>query len=232
MSQWESLFDQSVSIINQANSSFTLLDSGTFGGGTALMLQISHCESFDIDIFTDVPQVLPYLNSTMQGYTLQVNPDDYISDGTNALKIVFAGIGEIDYICASSLTDNPTSRVTVLGIEVDLETPREIIAKKVHYRGASLQPRDMFDIACIAKAFGDRYVVRALLRFKNKAAAGLAVAEKMNACLAGTVMGKLQYREGYADISRTAQAKTISLLKAVCEYKLPVSAAPSSPFLR
>lgn len=232
MSEWERLFDQSVSIIDQANSSYTLLDSWTFGGGTALMLQISHRESFDIDIFIDDPQVLPYLNPTTQGYTLQVNPDEYVSDGTHALKLVFAGIGEIDYICAPSLTDDPTSRVTVRGIEVDLETPGEIIAKKVHYRGASLQPRDLFDIACIAKALGDGYVVEALAPFKNKAAAALAVAERMNAGLASTVMGKLQYREGYADISKTAQAKTISLLKAVCEYKPSVSAAPSSPLPR
>jgi len=232
MSQWESLFDQSVSIINQANSSFTLLDSWTFGGGTALMLQISHRESFDIDIFVDDPQVLPYLNPTTQGYTLQANPDEYVSDGTHALKIVFAGIGEIDYICAPSLTEDPTSRVKVRGIEVDLETPGEILAKKIHYRGASLQPRDMFDIACVAEALGDGYVVEALLPFKNKAAAALAVAERMNAGLASTVMGKLQYREGYADISESAQAKTISLLKAVCEYKPAVSAAPSSPSSR
>ncbi len=39
MSEWERLFDQSVSIIDQANSSYILLDSWTFGGGTALMLQ-------------------------------------------------------------------------------------------------------------------------------------------------------------------------------------------------
>ncbi|MDP9564154.1 UNVERIFIED_ORG: hypothetical protein J2740_005371 [Rhizobium nepotum] len=121
MSQWESLFDQAASIINQANSSFKLLDSWTFGGGTALMLQINHRESFDIDIFVDDPQVLPYLNPTTQGYTLQVNPDEYVSDGTHALKIVFAGIGEIDFICAPSLTNDPTSRVAVRGIQVDLE---------------------------------------------------------------------------------------------------------------
>ncbi|TCQ01942.1 hypothetical protein C8J34_12428, partial [Rhizobium sp. PP-F2F-G36] len=42
----------------------------------------------------------------------------------------------------------------------------------------------------------NRYVVEALLPFKNKAAAALAVAERMNAGLASTVMGKLQYREG------------------------------------
>ncbi|MCE6078467.1 nucleotidyl transferase AbiEii/AbiGii toxin family protein [Agrobacterium vitis] len=215
MSQWESLFDQCVSIFNQANSSFKILDSWTFGGGTALMLQISHRESFDIDVFIDDPQVLPYLNPATQGYTLQVNPDDYVSDGTHALKIVFAGIGEIDFICAPSLTDNPTSRVTVRGSNVDLETPGEIIVKKVHYRGASLQPRDMFDIACVARAYGDTYVIEALLPFKNKAAAALAVAERMDPGFAHAVMGKLQYREGYVDIPKTAQATTISLLRAV-----------------
>ena len=145
------------------------------------------------------------------------------------MKIVFADIGEIDFICAPSLTNDPISRVIVRGIEVDLETPGEIIAKKVHYRGSSLQPRDMFDIACIAKAYGDGYVIEALLPFKDKAAAALAVAEKMNAGLANTIMGKLQYREGYADVTKTAQATTISLLKAVCDHKPAASPAPSSP---
>lgn len=86
MSHWESLFDEAVSIIAQANTPFTVADSWTFGGGTALMLQINHRESFDIDIFIDDPQVLPYLNPTTQGYTLKMNPDDYESDGTHALK--------------------------------------------------------------------------------------------------------------------------------------------------
>ncbi len=161
-----------------------------------------------------------------------MNPDEYVSDGTHALKIVFADIGEIDFICAPSLTKDPTSRFTVRGIEVDLETPGEIIAKKVHYRGSSLQPRDMFDIACIAKARGDGYVVETLLPFKDKAAAALAVAERMDAGLASTVTGKLQCREGYVDISKTAQATTISLLKVVCDHNPTVPAAHFSPSLR
>jgi len=32
-----------------------MIDSWTFGGGTALMLQIDHRESFDVDIFLDDP---------------------------------------------------------------------------------------------------------------------------------------------------------------------------------
>ncbi|CUX53009.1 hypothetical protein AGR4B_pAt20087 [Agrobacterium tumefaciens str. CFBP 5621] len=39
------------------------------------------------------------------------------------MKIVFAGIGEIDFICAPRLTNAPTSRIAVRGTEVDLETP-------------------------------------------------------------------------------------------------------------
>jgi len=181
------------------------------------MLQIDHRESFDIDIFIDDPQVLPYLNPTTQGYSLQLNPDEYVSDGTHALKIVFADVGEIDFICAPSLTSDPTSRVTLRGIEVDVETPGEIIAKKVHYRGASLQPRDMFDLACVAKACGDGYVIQALSPFKDKVAAALSVAQRMDPRFASTVMGKLQSKAGYAEISKTAQAMTISLLREVCD---------------
>ncbi|AAK90678.2 hypothetical protein EXN51_14990 [Agrobacterium fabrum] len=81
----------------------------------------------------------------------------------------------------------------------------------------------------LAKARGDGYVLEALLPFKNRAAAALAVAERMDASLASAVMGKLQYREGYADISKTAQATTISLLKSVCDPKPAVTAAPCSP---
>ena len=53
------------------------------------MLQINHRESFDIDIFVDDPQVLPYLNPTTQGYTLQVNPQTSIESQTlSALDVV------------------------------------------------------------------------------------------------------------------------------------------------
>ncbi|MEI2298779.1 nucleotidyl transferase AbiEii/AbiGii toxin family protein [Ensifer sp. MJa1] len=58
-SKWADLFDQACRIIDQANSSLTLIDTWTFGGGTALMLQIDHRESFDVDIFLDDPQLLP-----------------------------------------------------------------------------------------------------------------------------------------------------------------------------
>lgn len=173
--------------------------------------------------------MLPYLNPTTQGYTLKMNPDDYQSDGTHALKVIFKEIGEIDYICAPGLTDEPTKRVSVRGVEVDLETPAEIIAKKVHYRGGTLQPRDMFDIASVARAYGDDYVIEALLPLKEKAALALNVAENMNEGFARNIMSKLQFRDGYGDIAENAQATTVSLLRSVCGHEPSASASPSSP---
>ncbi|MEY9101504.1 hypothetical protein ABIA24_004477 [Sinorhizobium fredii] len=76
-SRWGDLFDQAGRIIDQANSELTLIDNWTFGGGTALMLQIDHRESFDVDIFLDDPQVLPYLNPKTQGYTLDISSVGY-----------------------------------------------------------------------------------------------------------------------------------------------------------
>ncbi len=83
-----------------------MIDSWTFGGGTALMLQIDHRESFDVDIFLDDPQLLPYLNPKTQGYALDINPDGYESDGSRTLKIVFENVGEID-LCPQPAGNRP-----------------------------------------------------------------------------------------------------------------------------
>ncbi|HWU64856.1 MAG TPA: nucleotidyl transferase AbiEii/AbiGii toxin family protein, partial [Ensifer sp.] len=112
----------------------------SFGGGTALMLQIDHRDSFDIDVFIDDPQLLPFLNTITQGHELDVWPDDYRTDGTKTLKLVFTGLGEIDFICAAELTETPSFMRPLFEEMVRLETPAEIISKKVYYRGASLQP--------------------------------------------------------------------------------------------
>lgn len=215
-SHWAELFDQAQKIISQANSKFTVLDRWSFGGGTALMLQIHHRESFDVDIFIDDPQVLPYLNPQTQGFALDINPDAYTSDGTRALKIVFKDIGEIDFIAATHLTSDPTKEREIRGQKVYLETPAEIVAKKIFYRGASMQPRDMFDIACVRENEGHDYLVEALLPFKEACERALKTARKMDARLAVEVMSKLLYLPKYSSIPSQAQQITIEILESVC----------------
>lgn len=176
------------------------------------MLQIDHRESFDVDIFLDDPQFLPFLNPQTQGYVLDITPDGYQSDGSRALKIVFEDLGEIDFICAPGLRENPTIAAEVRGVSVRLETPAEIIAKKIHYRGASMQPRDMFDIACVLKVFGRDYIIETLAPFVDDCGKALNVARRMNPHFAQSIMAKLLFRESFSEIPGEAQTKTIELL--------------------
>lgn len=139
-SRWPELFDVAMAIVDQANDQGIGMSNWSFGGGTALMLQIQHRESHDIDLFIDDAQYLPYLNPETQGYNLALAPSDYETDGTRALKIVFNGVGEIDFICCDPVTQEPYVISEIRGRRVKLETPAEILAKKVVFRGSHLQP--------------------------------------------------------------------------------------------
>jgi hypothetical protein len=97
--QWPQLFDYAVAIIENAQAKTWPFD-WSFGGGTALMLQIDHRESHDVDIFLDDPQILPFLNPQIQGYSLSQLPDTYDSDGARSIKLSYDGLGEIDFICS------------------------------------------------------------------------------------------------------------------------------------
>ena len=127
---WEKLFRMACSLIDQVNGEHKLIDRWTFGGGTAMMLQINHRDSHDVDIFLDDPQLLPFLDPAKRDFEFQIAPSAYQSDGTGSLKIAFDGIGEIDFIASANLTDQPTTMREVLGREVLVETIPEIITKK------------------------------------------------------------------------------------------------------
>ena len=92
-SQWPQLFDLAVDILDRLREAQGRMPGWSFGGGTALMLQIDHRESHDIDIFLDDPQILPFLNPETQGYALSRLPDSYESDGARALKLAYENMG-------------------------------------------------------------------------------------------------------------------------------------------
>jgi hypothetical protein len=58
-SRWDELFAIAYKLIDHVNRLHVLVTDWSFGGGTAMMLQINHRESHDVDIFLDDPQLLP-----------------------------------------------------------------------------------------------------------------------------------------------------------------------------
>ena len=213
-SRWPELFDMAMAIIDQANAQGIGMNSWSFGGGTALMLQINHRESHDIDLFIEDAQYLPYLNPETQDYDLALAPSDYETDGTRALKIVFDGVGEIDFICCDPVTETPFTKAEIRGRTVRLETPAEILAKKVVFRGSHLQPRDMFDIAAVAQAIGADYVVEACSKFPDACREALRVTENMNPRLVDAVTEKLLVSEGFLGLQGRAQMIATEILTA------------------
>lgn len=214
-SRWSDLFDIAVSIIEQANKDMVIIDRWTLGGGTALMLQINHRESHDIDLFVDDPQLMTFFNPETQDFTLSLHPSSYTSDGTQSLKIVFDEVGEIDVICSGWLTDDFATTREVNGRQILLEKPSEIIAKKVFHRGWNLQPRDMFDIAAVRQVCGDEYVIKALSAFPKKVVLAQGVAEKLSPDLAQGILSGLTVREDFSHVIKTAQTSTIEILSKI-----------------
>lgn len=205
-SQWPFLFDIALDILGCAERLNGFAPEWSLGGGTALMLQIDHRESHDIDIFIDDPQWLPFLNPESQGYPLARAPDSYLTDGTRALKLAYADIGEIDFICCQSILDEAVERRTIRGYETELEKPAEIIAKKVYFRGASFQPRDMFDLAAVVERYGAPYAIEALRECgRDRCAVALATVEKANPALIRSINAQLMVRDSTRHLVATAQ---------------------------
>lgn len=179
------------------------------------MLQIDHRESHDVDLFLDDPQLMQFLNPEIQDFALSLRPSSYTSDGTQSLKIVFDGIGEIDVICCGWLTKDFAEHHDIKGHQILLEKPSEIIAKKIFYRGWNLQPRDMFDIAAVLQVYGEEYVINALSAFPKQVELAQGVAEKLSGELAQGVLASLRVRDKFSDLIVTAHQSTIEILSKV-----------------
>jgi hypothetical protein len=210
---WVPLFRVACAIIRQANSKQLVVDHWTFGGGTALMLQLDHRESHDIDIFLNDPQQLPFLDPQKQDFRFDIQLEDYEGDGVRSLRLVF-GIGEIDFIVASPLTSVPTIRRQIEGENVQLETIPEIITKKVFYRGSSIMPRDIFDIAAAGKENADA-IIRELRSYKTQVAQTLASLAGLNPEFVNSSIADLALKGQYKALAKTALNESKTILLAV-----------------
>jgi hypothetical protein len=138
-------------------SALTLIDTiggdvpWSFGGGTALAVQLTHRTSYDIDIFIPnadtVTELSPHANPATRallGGRKYEFPGGYLK-----LKL---DAGEIDFIVGGKRTTDPTQPWHFEGREILIETPWEIAIKKLFYRPSTFKIRDIFDLAAIIEA--------------------------------------------------------------------------------
>jgi hypothetical protein len=220
--QWNKLFLLACDLIDQVNCEHNIIDEWTFGGGTALMLQIGHRESDDIDIFLNDHQLLPYLDPARQNFQFSIAPSGYSGDGTGFQKIVFDGVGEIDFIVCPHVMEQPARSAVFEGRKIMLETIPEIIAKKIFYRGSLIAPRDIFDIAA-AGTTHRREVVAALADHGKRVEAVLAQISRSDAQFITDVIAELQIRPAFRHLTGSAVDAAKELLGEALAHSTPES---------
>lgn len=143
---WEVLFDQAVACLDSCRNAIPPWARWSLGGGTALMLHLHHRRSRDIDVFLNDVQMLGYLSPRVNAFVENL-AQDYV-EAANYIKLTLPE-GEIDFIAAPFLTAEPWRKVSLRGRRILLETPAEIVFKKLFYRAETLQTRDVFDAAAV-----------------------------------------------------------------------------------
>jgi hypothetical protein len=178
------------------------------------MLQIDHRESHDIDIFLPDPQLLAFLDPQKHDFKFEILPSDYAGDGARFQKLAFRDIGEIDFIVGHGMTASPTIQTTIEGEAALLETIPEIIVKKIYYRGASIKPRDIFDIAAAGEQHADS-VIEALRSYRPEVTATLMTIDKLNPDFVKSAIAQLAIRDKYNSVAATALERAKDILRAV-----------------
>jgi hypothetical protein len=145
---WEGLFERALVLVDDARKRGLPVDEWTFGGGTVLMRRHKHRLSKDIDIFIDNPEFLGYLTPRLSDAAESLTTD-YVED-TEYVKLRFPD-GEIDFVVAAPLSNQPANRESILGHTFLVETSTEIVAKKIWHRAATFTARDIFDLAMVSE---------------------------------------------------------------------------------
>jgi hypothetical protein len=100
------------------------------------------------------------------------------------------------------------------GQAVEIETLPEIITKKICYRGGSIKPRDIFDIAAAAETQRVE-IIEALQRYRADVETSIKQIERLNPQFVRQAIADLAIKEGYKNVAETAIERATELLKAV-----------------
>lgn len=138
----ELLLEKAIKILEYAN-----IDNSqwSMGGGTILMLNYHHRLSKDVDIFVSNTQ---YFNGLSPKLNDVAEDADFYQEGERFISLSYPE-GKIDFVKAFQVSDYLPTLKHVFNQNIFVDDDIEIITKKVFFRGASLHPRDLYDLATV-----------------------------------------------------------------------------------
>ena len=145
---WKALLPDCYRVVDEVTRQHGVKFPIQVGGGSMLLRRYRHRKSMDLDLFVTDAQLVRWCSPKFNESAADLFPD--YNEEAAAVKLV-TGMQEVDIIAAAPIILEEATEPAVLGKrEVLVERPREILAKKVVYRGRNFQVRDMFDLACVA----------------------------------------------------------------------------------
>jgi hypothetical protein len=144
--KWLELLDPALEMFAELERTRGPVDF-TLGGGTMLMRRYRHRKSHDLDIFVQDVSIIRALSPHVNALTGSLFPD--YEEEAAAIKFTL-GVADIDVIAAPRLTRPAYRTRKIAGHMLRIEEPREILAKKLLYRGRRLTLRDLFDVGVVA----------------------------------------------------------------------------------
>jgi Nucleotidyl transferase AbiEii toxin, Type IV TA system len=201
---WRGLLTHALGLLDELQQQTGQAPAWTFGGGTVLMLRYEHRRSKDIDIFLPDPQYLGYLSPRLSDLAAAVSAD-YV-EGAGFIKLVRPE-GEIDFVAASNLTNEPFDWWQVQRRPVRVETAAEIVAKKLWHRGDMATARDLFDLSLVIERdpasllAASRFLVRHRDAFLDQVHTRAAILRRQFEAI-----DALKYRPGFDEAAARAKA--------------------------
>ena len=138
----ELLLEKAIKILEYAN-----IDNSqwSMGGGTILMLNYHHRLSKNVDIFVSNTQ---YFNGLSPKLNDVAEDADFYQEGERFISLSYPE-GKIDFVKAFQVSDYLPVLKHVFNQNILVDDDIEIVTKKVFFRGASLHPRDLYDLATV-----------------------------------------------------------------------------------
>lgn len=190
-------------------------ENWSLGGGTALMLQIDHRHSFDIDIFFADVQLINFIVATVSDVNENSENPKYTSLSPSHVAIKYSEFGKIDYIYSGILTDNPFKNIELVGRNIKIQTVPEIITSKIVKRGRDILPRDIFDVASACSTSHLKDIEIALLEYSEEVAIVIKQIKSMRLELIQDHFNDLIIHKGYERLKLDAVPLTLSVLERV-----------------
>ena len=157
----ELLLEKAIKILEYAN-----IDNSqwSMGGGTILMLNYHHRLSKDVDIFVSNTQ---YFNGLSPKLNDIAEDADFYQEGERFISLSYPE-GKIDFVKAFQVSDYLPTLKHVFNQNIFVDDDIEIVTKKVFFRGASLHPRDLYDLATVYLGPRRSELVKALINIPEQ----------------------------------------------------------------